>query len=88
MMGCGMEKNSTTSQINAVTFEETFSPFLEQGKDILYLCFSSGLSGTYQSSQLAMEELTQKYPQRTIRVVDTFVCKHGRRVDCGTLLPK
>lgn len=70
-------KNSTTSQINAVTFEETFSPFLEQGKDILYLCFSSGLSGTYQSSQLAMEELTQKYPQRTIRVVDTLCASMG-----------
>ena len=51
---------STTSQINQTTFEEAFSPVLEAGKDILYLAFSSGLSGTYHSACLAAEELAAK----------------------------
>ena len=44
---------STTSQINSVAFIEAFTPVLEAGKDILYVAFSSGLSGTYQSACLA-----------------------------------
>ncbi len=70
-------KNSITSQINSSTFQEVFSGFLEQGKDILYLCFSSGLSGTYQSSRLAIEELQEKYPDANIRTIDTLCASLG-----------
>ena len=68
---------STTSQINQAAFEEAFSPVLEAGKDILYLAFSSGLSGTYQSACLAAEELAEKYPERTVRVIDTLQASMG-----------
>ena len=68
---------STTSQINQATFEEAFSPVLEAGKDILYLAFSSGLSGTYHSACLAAEELAEKYPERTVRVIDTLQASMG-----------
>ena len=68
---------STTSQINQTTFEEAFSPVLEAGKDILYLAFSSGLSGTYHSACLAAEELAEKYPERTVRVIDTLQASMG-----------
>ncbi len=67
----------TTSQINSVTFEEYFTPVLEQGKDILYLAFSSGLSGTYQSACIAAAELSERFPQRTVRVVDTLSASMG-----------
>ncbi len=68
---------STTSQINQAAFEEAFTPVLEAGKDILYLSFSSGLSGTFQSARLAAEELAEKYPQRTVRVLDTLQASMG-----------
>lgn len=70
-------KNSITSQINSSTFQEVFSQCLEKGKDILYLCFSSGLSGTYQSSRLAIEELQEKYPDGKIRTIDTLCASMG-----------
>ena len=68
---------STTSQINQAAFEEAFAPVLEAGKDILYLSFSSGLSGTFQSARLAAEELAERYPQRTVRVLDTLQASMG-----------
>ena len=68
---------STTSQINQQTFQEIFEPVLQQGKDILYLAFSSGLSGTYQSSLLAAEELRGRYPEAKIVCVDTLAASAG-----------
>ena len=68
---------STTSQINQAAFEEAFGPVLEAGKDILYLSFSSGLSGTYHSACLAAEELREKYPERPVRVIDTLQASMG-----------
>ena len=70
-------KTSTTSQINQVTFIEVFEPILQEGKDILYLAFSSGLSGTYQSACLAAEELREKYPEMKLYCVDTLAASAG-----------
>lgn len=70
-------KLGTTSQINTATFQEVFSSVLEQGKDVLYLAFSSGLSGTYQSAVIAAQELKEKYPNRTVCVVDTLCASMG-----------
>lgn len=65
-------KFASTSQVNPTVFEEYFEPYLMQGKDILYLAFSSGMSGTYQSACLSMEYLKEKYPERTLLCVDTL----------------
>lgn len=70
-------KTSTTSQINQQTFEEVFEPVLQQGRDVLYLGFSSGLSGTFHSSCLAAEELLRKYPEAKIICVDTLAASAG-----------
>ena len=67
----------TTSQVNAEEAKEVFCPILEQGKDILYLAFSSGLSGTYNSVRLAAEELQEEYPERKIVVIDTLSASLG-----------
>ena len=67
----------TTSQVNAEEAKEVFCPILEQGKDILYLAFSSGLSGTYNSVRLAAEELQEEYPERKIAVIDTLSASLG-----------
>ena len=68
---------STTSQINQADFMDAFTPVLEQGRDILYLAFSSGLSGTYNSARLAAEDLREQFPERTIEVIDTLQASMG-----------
>ena len=71
-------KVCTTSQVSINRFVEIFEPELQQGNDILYLAFSSGLSGTFNSSRLALEELKEKYPDRRIRTVDTLAASMGQ----------
>lgn len=66
-----------TSQLNSEDYIKFFTPFLEEGKDILHLDLSSGLSGTYQSSMIAIEELKEKYPERKILCVDTLGASSG-----------
>jgi len=68
---------ATTSQINPTVYSQSFEPFLKQGIDILYLCFSTGLSGTYQSALLAAEELQEKYPERKLVCIDTLAAAAG-----------
>lgn len=53
-------KMSTTSQINADEFTRVFEPVLQGGEDVLYIAFSSGLSGTCQSAFIARDELKEK----------------------------
>lgn len=69
---------SSTSQVNVTEFKESFTPILDSGKDILYLGFSSGLSGTVNSGRLAAEELAAKYPDSKIVVVDTLAASLGQ----------
>ena len=66
-----------TSQINPNVYLEYFEPFLHQGIDILYLCFSSGMSGTIQSANLSINELRQEHPDRKIICMDTLCASVG-----------
>ena len=68
---------ASTSQINPEVYREHFEAILKQGMDVLYLCFSSGLSGTIQSAQMAIEELKEDYPDRTILCLDTLCAAVG-----------
>ena len=70
-------KMSSSSQINQQQMVDWVSPFLENGEDVLYLSFSSGLSGTYQSARLAQEELRERFPDRTFTVVDSLCASMG-----------
>lgn len=67
-----------TSAVNVNTFLEAMEPLLEKGLDILYLAFSSGLSSTYEAGVLAASELSEKYPERKIFVVDTLAASLGQ----------
>lgn len=60
-----------TQGLNQMNYVEYFEPFLQKGEDILYLTFSHVLSGTFTSMKLAIDELKEKYPDRTIKFVDT-----------------
>ena len=66
-----------TSQVNVAEFMEYFEGFLKQGKDILHLCLSSGISGTYNSACMARAELAESYPDRKIYVVDSLAASSG-----------
>lgn len=69
---------SSTAQINTTEFIDVFRGFLQQGKDVLYLGFSSGLSGTVNSARLAAEELAGEFPEAKIIVVDTLCASLGQ----------
>ena len=66
-----------TSAVNVAEFEELFESALAEGKDVLYIGFSSALSTTYNSARLASVSLSEKYPERKIRVVDTLSASSG-----------
>lgn len=69
---------ATTSAVNPDTWEKALVPALQQGRDVLVLAFSSGLSTTYQSAVIAAADLSEKYPDRKIRVVDTRAASLGQ----------
>lgn len=66
-----------TAAVNTQAFLEAFEEIVKDGKDILYLGFSSGLSTTYNSGRLAAEELSKKYPDAKILTVDTLCASAG-----------
>lgn len=70
-------EKSTTSLINSAYFINLFESVLKSGKDILYIAFSSGLSGTYNASLIAAEELKEKYNDAKIICVDTKAASVG-----------
>lgn len=72
------KKKATTSAINIEDFKNAMRPYLEEGKDILYLGFSSGLSSTYNAGRVACEELSEEYPDRKLYAVDTLCASLGQ----------
>lgn len=64
--------DTKTSQVNVDEFIEYFTPFLEDGKDILHLSLASGISGVYNSACVARNVLAEKYPDRKIIVIDSL----------------
>lgn len=66
-----------TSQVNADEFIEYFTTFLEQGLDILHVSLSSGLSGVFNSANIAKTVLDEKYPDRKIYIVDSLAASSG-----------
>lgn len=66
-----------TSQVNVEEFIDYFTPFLEEGRDILHVCLSSGISGVYNSANAAKDELLEKYPDRKIYIVDSLGASSG-----------
>ena len=69
--------DTKTSQVNVEEYEEYFESFLKQGKDVLHLCLSSGISGSFNSANVAKEMLQERYPERKIYVVDSLAASSG-----------
>jgi DegV family protein with EDD domain len=68
----------TTSAVSIERFSQFMEPILAEGKDLLYLGFSSGLSGTYNAGFVAANELAERYPERTVATVDTLCASLGQ----------
>lgn len=66
-----------TSQINVEEYIKYFESFLKEGKDILHLSLSSGISGSVNSAQIAQQELSERYPDRKIYVIDSLAASSG-----------
>ncbi len=69
--------DTKTSQITIGEYEAYFEAMLQEGKDILHLTLSSGISGTYNSACIARDSLLEKYPGRKIYVVDSLAASSG-----------
>lgn len=69
--------STKTSQVNVAEYEEYFEGFLKEGKDVLHVCLSSGISGSYNSACIARDMLTERYPERKLYVVDSLAAASG-----------
>lgn len=69
---------ATTNAVNVGQATEAIEPFLKEGKDVLVLGFSSGLSTTYNSFKIAADELAEQYPERKVYAVDTLCAALGQ----------
>ncbi len=71
-------KMAQTSAVSIESFKNAFTSVLEEGKDIIYIGFSSGLSSTYNWGKVAAEELAEAYPERKIIAIDTLAASLGQ----------
>lgn len=69
---------ATTAQLSPMDFEEIFEPYLKEGKDVFFMSFSSGLSGSCASAELCAKNLAEKYPENRIVVADTLSASMGQ----------
>ena len=72
------KKGASTSAVSIESFLTSFEEAIAQDKDVLYLGFSSGLSGTYNAGNVALRELSEKYPDRKLYAVDTLCASLGQ----------
>src|SRR5690625_3105195 len=70
-------KRPTTSQANPENFVEKFTPYVEKGEPILYVAYSSELSGTYQSAVIAKDMILDEHPDADITLIDTKAASYG-----------
>ena len=66
-----------TAAVNSESFYNEFESLIQQGKDILYIGFSSGLSNTYNAARIASEQIKKKYPEAKIFAIDTLAASAG-----------
>lgn len=70
-------ENTKTSQVSVQEYADLFEESLKEGKDVLHLSLSTGISGTYNSACIARDTLAEKYPDRKIYVVDSLAASSG-----------
>ena len=66
-----------TYHINQYMFRENFEPYAKAGDEVLYMCFSTGIAGTFNAANLAKEELLEEYPEFDLTIIDTKCASLG-----------
>ena len=66
-----------TYHINQFMFRENFEPYAKAGEEVVYLCFSTGIAGTFNAANLAREELLEEYPDFRITIIDSKCASMG-----------
>ncbi len=66
-----------TYHINQYMFYEHFLPFAKRGDEVLYLCFSTGIAGTFNAAKLAYEQILEEYPDFRLTIIDTKCASVG-----------
>ena len=74
-MSAGAE--TRTAQVNVSEYVDSFTPFLEAGKDIIHVCLSSGISGTINAARNAANILSERFPERKIYIIDSLGASSG-----------
>ena len=69
--------DTRTAQVNIAEYVDYFTPFLEQGLDIVHVCLSSGLSGTYNSAKNAALIAKERFPEGNIYIIDSLGASSG-----------
>ncbi len=77
-----------TSQVNAEAYVDMLRPYLEEGKDVLHITLSSGISGTYNSACIAQDMLKEEFPDRTVYIIDSLTGSVGYGLLVDTALAK
>src|SRR5690625_2190811 len=70
-------KKPTTSQVSPQSFKAIFTSYAETNQPLIYLAFSSGLSGTYQTAKMVEQNIKEQYPEAPLYVVDTKCASIG-----------
>lgn len=66
-----------TYHISQYMFEQHFEPFAKRGDEVLYICFSTGIAGTFQAANLAKEEILERYPDFKMTIIDSKCASLG-----------
>ncbi len=70
-------KDIKTYHISQFMFEEHFRPFAERGDEVLYICFSTGIAGTFQAANLAYDEIKEEFPEFKMTILDSKCASIG-----------
>ena len=70
-------KDIKTYHINQFMFHENFLPYAQRGDEVLYICFSTGIAGTYNAAKLAYEEVLEEYPEFKLTIIDSKCASVG-----------
>lgn len=70
-------KEIKTYHVSQFMFEEHFLPFAKRGDEVLYMCFSTGIAGTFNAAALAYEEILEQYPEFKLTIIDTKCASVG-----------
>ena len=71
------KKDIKTYHINQAMFYDHFLPFAQRGDEVLYICFSTGIAGTYNAAKLAYEQILEEYPEFQMTIIDTKCASIG-----------